>query len=452
RRFFAWCLSSVSVVRPNPIEIVYEWTKLTYDLKGLQGLDSKSHWAEYKADNNALGEVRHYKDKLYLAVPRWKDGVPSTLNSIDMGTHPLGSSPNLEPFPNIFKNEIGLCSSLQNVATLEVTPKGHLWVADTGSVAIFMNAIRKCPAKLMVFDLEAGNAEVFSYEFPESVVSTQGKHSNAHGSRLLQESEGTENTDGLDESQISDDIFQGLFVYMSDISSGHVVVFDAQRRKSWPVLVPAMKPSYVTLMFQRQTVGMNFGTMGIALESKASSPAETRLFFGTLGKDLFAISVAHLRNAITPNNRNPEAYVSKIGKKRAATEGIIADDQGVLYYSLLETGTIMQWNTTETPFYHKREEILKNDAELEWVNSLSVDDGSLWIVSNRFHRFAWFELSSNESNFKIFRFRLPRVNDVKPMSYVCEYISDSSRVLANIILILVVLNVVKESFFRVKYS
>ncbi|TRY75062.1 hypothetical protein TCAL_14576 [Tigriopus californicus] len=255
--------------------------------------------------------------------------------------------------------------ALQNVATLEVTPKGHLWVADTGSVAIFMNAIRKCPAKLMVFDLEAGNAEVFSYEFPES------------------RSEGTENTDGLDESQISDDIFQGLFVYMSDISSGHVVVFDAQRRKSWPVLVPAMKPSYVTLMFQRQTVGMNFGTMGIALESKASSPAETRLFFGTLGKDLFAISVAHLRNAITPNNRNPEAYVSKIGKKRAATEGIIADDQGVLYYSLLETGTIMQWNTTETPFYHKREEILKNDAELEWVNSLSVDDGSLWIVSNR---------------------------------------------------------------------
>lgn len=179
----------------------------------------------------------------------------------------VGSSPNLEPFPTIFKNEIDLCSGLQNVVALEVTPKGHLWVADSGSVAIFTRPRRKCPAKLMVFDLEAGNAEIFSYEFPESVVPTKRNSVLMH--MVLDYSKRSEDIDGLDYHP--NDILHGLFVYLSEIHSGHLVVFDAQSRSSWTVLVPAMKPTHVTLKFQDQNVNMRFGTTGIALESKAES-------------------------------------------------------------------------------------------------------------------------------------------------------------------------------------
>ena len=38
----------------------------------------------YDPWKNVLGSVRHYKDRLYMATPRWKDGVPSTLNYVDL--------------------------------------------------------------------------------------------------------------------------------------------------------------------------------------------------------------------------------------------------------------------------------------------------------------------------------------------------------------------------------
>eukprot|EP00095_Tigriopus_kingsejongensis_P000548 maker-scaffold212_size255419-snap-gene-1.31 protein:Tk00548 transcript:maker-scaffold212_size255419-snap-gene-1.31-mRNA-1 annotation:"yellow-x1c precursor" len=424
------CLGGLAA---EPIETVFKWTRLSYDLGGLEGLSSErqeSVRADYDWSKNALGAVRHYKDKLYLSVPRWKDGVPSTLNAIDLTSNVgVTLSPLLSPFPNIFKNEIGLCSALQNVVALEVTPQGQLWVADSGSAAIFTNPIRKCPAKIMVFDLEAGNAELFSYEFPESVVATKRNavlmHMVLDYTRRAHDFPASE-ADSL--QSLESHRFRGLTVYLSDIHSGSLVVFDVENRRSWSLSLAEMRPSHVTMMFQEDSVILRFGITGIALESKAAAPERTRLFFGTLKKDLYALPVIHLHNSSLSPVEELQKHVVNIGTRNSASDGITSDDQGTLFYGLLENGAIMQWNTTQEPFYHKREKILSNVHELEWVNSLSVDNGYLWIVSNR--QFTWLELDATEPNFKIFRYQLPKVGGGKgpariSRSYIQEYVSDA---------------------------
>ena len=84
--------------------------------------------------------MRHYDSTLYVAVPRWRDGVPSTLNTISVTISKKAQrnekrlAPKLKPFPNLAANIVGDCKAMQNVAALEIDPRGWLWVADSGNL------------------------------------------------------------------------------------------------------------------------------------------------------------------------------------------------------------------------------------------------------------------------------------------------------------------------------
>ena len=81
----------------------------------------------------------------------------------------LPASPLLQPFPSLPMNMEGDCNALQNVDAIEVRriivtasivqqidPLGRLWVVDSGQTAPFSRPHRKCPPKILVFDLTKG--------------------------------------------------------------------------------------------------------------------------------------------------------------------------------------------------------------------------------------------------------------------------------------------------------
>ena len=43
------------------------------------------------------------------------------------------------------------------MAALEISPDGRLWVADSGTAAVFADPVRKCPAKVVAFDIDRRN-------------------------------------------------------------------------------------------------------------------------------------------------------------------------------------------------------------------------------------------------------------------------------------------------------
>ena len=133
------------------IETLFSWDVLKFDLKQNQQTARKIKYVE---KNNILGNVRLYKDTIYVSVPRYLEGVPATLNTIKTSKRKINdaSSPILHPFPSLEDNLIGDCTSLQNVLALEIDPFGRLWVVDSGNAEVFEKK-SNCTAKIQIYQL-----------------------------------------------------------------------------------------------------------------------------------------------------------------------------------------------------------------------------------------------------------------------------------------------------------
>ena len=126
--------SKTIINEARKIETLFSWDTLQFDLKE----NIKEAKIDYVEANNLLGNVRLYKYKFYVSVPRYLDGVPATLNTIEYPSAIKDEvSPMLHPFPNLEENEIGNCTCLQNVLAIEIDPFGRLWVVDSGNAEIY---------------------------------------------------------------------------------------------------------------------------------------------------------------------------------------------------------------------------------------------------------------------------------------------------------------------------
>lgn len=64
--------------------------------------------------NFAVSAV-HYKGRIFMSLPRKQPGVVSTLNYVH-ANHTIGSSPPLQPYPNLQTNELKVSSDSQPIA------------------------------------------------------------------------------------------------------------------------------------------------------------------------------------------------------------------------------------------------------------------------------------------------------------------------------------------------
>ena len=89
-------MKSGSVSNKKLIHVI-QWSKLEY----------ADEYDDYNVENNILGNVRSHKDTFYVCIPRWRDGVPATLNTLTKS-----DSAKLRPFPNLASNQGFIKTSL----------------------------------------------------------------------------------------------------------------------------------------------------------------------------------------------------------------------------------------------------------------------------------------------------------------------------------------------------
>ncbi|XP_060551338.1 uncharacterized protein LOC132712920 [Ruditapes philippinarum] len=104
-------------------ESLFQWTTIDYNWPTRAARDTAISTRKYVPLNNAINGIRVYDNKIFVTVPRFGDGVPSTLNTL-INAHPqkrfLTSRTVLQPYPRWDMQKEGNCTAFQKVQNIEI--------------------------------------------------------------------------------------------------------------------------------------------------------------------------------------------------------------------------------------------------------------------------------------------------------------------------------------------
>nr|XP_031828179.1 uncharacterized protein LOC116425102 isoform X1 [Nomia melanderi] len=115
---------------------------------------------KYISKNVIATRAAIYNNDAIVALPRFKAGVPATLAKISLNDPNCQAT--LVPYPCWSVQEEGTCSALQNAVDLYLDPQNILWVLDTGVVNTLEEPVRKCPPKVLAFNVATGKKSLTS--------------------------------------------------------------------------------------------------------------------------------------------------------------------------------------------------------------------------------------------------------------------------------------------------
>lgn len=169
-------------------------------------------------------------------------------------------------------------------------------------------------------------------------------------------------------------------------------------------------PTATTFKVNDTIISDPINIAGIALGPKIFTSGDRivvnedrEVFFSPLSSlHLFSVNTSVLRNEV--NGMNDGEYQGELkdhGIKPSQSIGMIMDNQGILYYSLLSTYSIARWDS-HTPFQSGQKIIARDDNFLEWPNSFTFDqDGNITVLVNRLNKFLYDKLDLDEVNFRL---------------------------------------------------
>lgn len=329
----------------------------------------------YIAENNIITGIKVYKDQIYVTVPRWRHGVPATLNRIVPNE---GENPLLEPFPSWGANKIGDCKAFQYVQSMEIDPDtGYMWVIDTGRVNTSTAFPRNlCPPKLVILDLERNNTMVRVYEFPDHVVS--------HTTNFMNDIV-LDYVDG-----------EARFAYITDTSDAKLYVYDYDRNISFFYQHSSMQS--VTLISPTQN-----GLLSAPIDGIAISPDFRIVYYSALSAlPLYAIPTEVLRK----NGSDFGNKVQIVGNKTGGCDGL-AFGQKHIFYAALEYDALYM-GTIENGVLSYQKPLLINNTTAVWIDTLAFNGTDLWFVANALPSFFKnnMNFTDEEANMNIWRVRV----------------------------------------------
>ncbi|EZA61730.1 hypothetical protein DMN91_004410 [Ooceraea biroi] len=377
-------LSAVAVCH-QPFQVIFEWKTIDFEWPSDEQRQYALLRGDYVPANNFPSTVKFWKDKMYITLPRWKDGVPVTLAVTSAKPINSTTAPKLEAFPSWGKQKLGDCSAFQLVHSIEIDPKGRMWVLDTGRTLSLREPKANCPPRLVILDLENNGEVLRTYEFPEDVA--------RRGDTYL--------------NDIVLDHEDGVMAYITDNGSQDpgIIVYSLRKNTSWKVRHDSMraKPEAVGFKVANTNVINPVHVDGIAL-----SPASVRdrqVYYSPLSSfHLYSVPTSALKNNVT----NIQQYVKELGRKSSQTDGMAMSATGVLYFGLLADDAIAMWDTKNSPSFTTGQRVISRDHALtQWPDNFAFDeDGNFWGVTNMLQNFLNNRVNISVSNYRLIKTRV----------------------------------------------
>lgn len=338
---------------------------------------------EFIPANNAIAGVKFWKGKMYLTIPRWKEGVPVTLAST--WSHPVNRSysPSLSPYPNWDMQTVGDCKAFQFIQSMEIDLKGRMWILDTGRTETMSTEPKaRCPPRLVIIDLEKDGEILRSFEFPSDVTPADSSYLN----------------------DIVVDYSDGGYAYITDSSKINpgIIVFSLRENKSWKIIHDSMKAQTEAIQFMVGAERLRYPVHvdGIAL-SPVDAPVQ-QLYYSPLSSfHLYSVPTAVLKN----NTKNIDNYVRELGRKSSQTDGMMMSSTGVLYFGLLADDAVAMWDTKLFPSFTTGQRIISRDhSRMRWPDTFAFDEsGDLWCVTNELQNYMNNKVDTSQPNYRLIR-------------------------------------------------
>ncbi|KAH9641909.1 hypothetical protein HF086_011659 [Spodoptera exigua] len=344
--------------------------------------------------------IERWRNKLFVSVPRWKAGIPATLNYIPLDA-PYDPSPKLNPYPSFAGNELGNCQSgLNTVYRVKVDKCDRLWVLDVGTYGYDANVTNLCPYSLNIYDLNT-DQRIRRYVFrPEDIVSSTFIANIA-----------------LDEGRTCDD----TFAYFSDELGYGLIAYSWQQNRSWRFSHGFFMPDPLTGDFN--IAGLNFqwsseGIFGITT-SPAGPDGYRTLYFSPLASHTqFAVSTRILRDETKVSGSYRDfQVVGERGANGHTTSKVMDEYTGIELFNLIDQNAIGCWRQ-DLPYKPQNIAVVdKDDAGLIFPSDVKIDaQRNVWVMSDRMPVFLESTLDYSDINFRVYTAPI----DVLVQETVCQ--------------------------------
>ncbi|CAB3257905.1 unnamed protein product [Arctia plantaginis] len=344
----------------------------------------------YIPNNNMPTGLARWKDKLFITIPRWKKGVPASLNYVYLN----GSQQEpLHPYPN-WEEGAGNCRLTSNrtvVSTfrVHVDKCDRLWVVDNGVCDMSETAEQVAPPSILVFDLNT-DMLLAKYEFSDDVLRDTSVLTS-----IVVEIPACKNAN-----------CSNAFAYITDMGSNAVIVYDFANNDSWRVENHYFHFDPHAGVYK--VGGIDFywrdGVSAAALTPPKKGGFCDLYLHPTSSTKLFKMSTKLLRNktASSDDILNGVEVVGDRGPKSQATACDIDPKTNILFYTQVCKNGLGCWNI-DKPFSIENSPVIFSDCNLmEFPNDVKVDnEGNVWMLSDRQSRFLYEGMDYEDINFRV---------------------------------------------------
>ncbi|XP_043250851.1 protein yellow-like [Colletes gigas] len=367
----------------EPFQVIFQWNAIDVVWPSDELRQFAVAHGDYVPANNFVAGVKFWKGKMYMTIPRWKDGVPVTLAVTSASPEGLNTAPNLQAYPTWDMQKIDDCSAFQFVQSMEIDPIGRMWVLDSGRMSPLSVEVKTtCPPRLVILDIENNGEVLRSYEFPQHVA--------RHGTAYL--------------NDIVLDHEDGGMAYItdSDQKDPGIIVYSLLNNTSWKVRHDSMKakPEAVRFMVHKMPVNMSIAVDGIALSPASTEDRE--VYYSPLSSfHLYSIPTSVLKSNVT----DIDSHVTELGRKSSQTDGMMMSASGMLYFGLLADDAVGTWDTEQSASFNTGKRIISRDHErMQWPDTFAFDEeGNVYCVTNSLPNILNNRVNVNVPNYRVVR-------------------------------------------------
>ena len=370
----------------EPFQVIFQWNTIDVVWPSEEDQQYAIAHGDYIRANNFISGVKLWKGKMYLTMPRWRDGVPVALAVTSSTPVNRVTAPSLTAFPSWEMQKVGDCTAFQYVQSMEVDPMGRMWVIDSGRVApLAIETKPGCPPRLAILDLEKNGEVLLSYEFPQHVA----RHETAYLNDIVLDHE-----DG------------GLaYITDSDREDPGIIVYSLRNNTSWKIRHDSMKakPEAVRFMVAQTLVNVPIPVDGIALMPVSSN--DRKIYYSPLSSFHVYSLPTH---ALKSNSSNVDQHVQELGAKNSQTDGMMMSSTGVLYFGLLADDAVAMWNTKTTTSLPTGQRVISRDHErMQWPDTFAFDEeGYFYCVTNSLQNVLNNRVNVSQPNYRVVRSKI----------------------------------------------